>query len=153
MICPDQFSKLPLKGGHLRPLRYPTGEHGLVSRLSFGLFQYWHRNGDHEARASRSLARTAECRSARHQFTNSRKPVWSGIPAWNPSKCLALSVDARRRGTGFTDLSGANSGTSPVRPITIASACASCARLVSVPLATLNTSSLASELAPKILAR
>ena len=77
----------------------------------------------------------------------------SGILARKPSIRSAFAVEGTRRGTGLTDLSGAKSGLRSSRPITNLSDCASCARLVSVQLATLNTSSLTSALTPKTLAR
>ena len=61
-------------------------------------------------------------------------------------------MSARRRGTGLTLRAGSNSR-SEVPPMTRDSISASCRRLVSVPLATLKTSSVTSAFAARTLAR
>ena len=95
---------------------------------------------------------TLRTRSARHHFTSRDSPSSSVTDAEKPSMLFAFSVEASRLGTGFTLRSGPYSGATRT-PITRPSAAARSLRLVSTPVATLNTSSDTSDANANTFAR
>ena len=79
--------------------------------------------------------------AARHQSTRSREPASQVDLGREAELSRAVAVSARRRGTGFTARSGPYSGAAIGRPSPARARAARSTRLVSVPLATLKTSS------------
>src|SRR6187200_892782 len=142
----DGFREFPLERGDLGPLRDPTGEDHTPRRLGFALVEQWTRD------RNRRRSRQTRTRSARHHFTSRDSPSSSVTDAERPSMLFAFSVEASRLGTGFTLRSGPYSGATRT-PIARPSAAARSLRLVSMPVATLNTSSDTSDANANTFAR
>src|SRR5207248_689082 len=132
------------------PVSPPAREDHPTSGCGLPLSQRRLRNRNHLLRHVALSLLPAFC-SARHS-TNRLRPSSKPILASKPSSFRALSVEARRRGTALTFRSGPNS-TGKSESMTLSSVAASCFKLVSVPLATLNTLSEMSACAANTLHR
>src|SRR5207248_3205764 len=98
-----------------------------------------------------AAAGSARRRASRHA-ASSLSPSATVVRAANPSSSRARRVSASRRGTGLTLRGGRNSGSRWWAPVTRWIACQSWSSDVSVPLATLYTSSDRSDFIARTLA-
>src|SRR5208337_4861729 len=144
VVCHRLFERL-----HARALREPSAGDHLADSFHLFLPQHRLRDGNHGEYSCHCLAAIA---CFRHS-TRRRRPSSRPTRARNPSSSAAFETSASRRGTGFTARSGRNSGSTSVRPVTRSRASRRPRSVVSVPDATLKTSSLTSLRAASTFAR
>src|SRR5665213_717161 len=142
MIGANKFSEFLFERRDFGTLRDPAAQNNARRGVCFAFIHHGLDDGNHEMLFLFS----------RHQETRRCKPSSRPTVDLNPSLSSALVTSASRRETGLTFRSGPYSGTR-FDPITRSNAVASSLRLVSVPLATLNTSSLMSDWSARTLAR
>src|ERR1700744_5544831 len=134
MLSADKLCKFLFKRRDFGTLRDPPAQNNARGGVCLAVVHHGLDDGNHEILFLFS----------RHQETKRCKPSSRPTVDLNPSLSSALVISASRRETGLTFRSGLYSG-AKFDPITRSNAVASSLRLVSVPLATLKTSSLLSD--------